>query len=430
MKKAMEVFRREYVERVRKKSFLILTLLGPFLLSILVAVPQLLIGATPDQARRLAVLDLSGRLARGLEDVINTDDNRLGDGSLRYPIEVVDHRGRELEVVQQELNARIGEGSLFGYLVIPEDLEGETQISYYARNTSNLGDQDAIRGGLSNAVIPLRFQDAGLTMDAQEVLRRVRRVRLDPVQIGEEGQVEASGQTAQIVKLVTAYGMLMIFYMTLLLWGVSIMRGVVEEKSSKVVEVLLSSVTSRQLLSGKILGIGAVALTQYLVWAGTGIVAYFVLASSSLDLGGGLATLSIGTVFAFLGYFVLGYFFYASVFAAMGACSTSDQDMQQFQTVGTIPAVIGLLVSFYAFTNADTAMATVLSLIPPFTPFVMIVRTSVMSPPLWEVALSVVSLLAGIVVMMWLAAKIFRIGILMTGKKPTFAEIFRWLRYA
>ena len=430
MNKGYEIFRREYLERVRKKSFVILTLIGPFLLSAMAVVPQLLIGSSPDRVQQLAVVDLSGRLAEGLEEALNTEDNRLEDGRLRYPVEVVDPGGRDLEALQQELNLRIGEGNLYGYLVIPEDLAGEDKIAFYARNTSNLSDQDALRSGLSNAVIPLRFQGTGLTMEADEILRRARRVRIHPIQIGEDGQVEASGRAAQLVKLVTAYGMLMIFYMTLLLWGVSIMRGVVEEKSSKVVEVLLSSVNARQLLFGKVLGIGAVALTQYLVWASAGIVSYYVLSASTLDLQGALSTLSIWTVLAFLGYFILGYFFYASVFAALGACSTSDQDMQQFQLFGTMPAVVGLMLSFYAFTNPDTTLATVLSLIPPFTPFVMIVRTSVMAPPFWEVALSVLSLLAGIAVMTWLAAKIFRIGILMTGKKPTFKEIFRWMRYA
>lgn len=430
MNKGYEIFRREYLERVRKKSFLILTLIGPILMAGMAVVPQLLIGSSPDRVQQLAVVDLSGRLAEGLEEALNTEDNRLEDGRLRFPVEVVDHRGRDLEALQLELNLRIGAGSLYGYLVIPEDLAGEEKIAFYARNTSNLSDQEALRSGLSNAVIPLRFEGSGLTMEADEILRRARRVRIHPIQIGEDGQVEASGRAAQIVKAVTAYGMLMIFYMTLLLWGTSIMRGVVEEKSSKVVEVLLSSVTPRQLLLGKILGIGAVALTQYLVWASAGIIGYFALSASTLDLGDALSTLSFWTILAFLGYFILGYFFYASVFAALGACSTSDQDMQQFQMIGTMPAVLGLVLSFYAFTNPDTTLATVLSLIPPFTPFLMIVRTSVMAPPLWEVALSVLSLLVGIAVMTWLAAKIFRIGILMTGKKPTFKEIFRWLRYA
>ena len=430
MNKGFEIFRREYLERVRKKSFLILTLIGPLLLSVMVAVPNLLISAGSDRVQQLAVVDLSGRLAEGLEEALNTEDNRLEDGRLRYQIEVVDHRGRDLEAVQQELNLRVGERSLSGYLVIPEDLDGESKIAFYARNISNLSDESALRSGLSDAVIPLRFRETGLTMETDEILRRARRVRISPTQIGEDGQVESSGRVAQVAKMITAYGMLMIFYMTLLLWGVSIMRGVVEEKSSKVVEVLLSSVNTRQLLFGKVLGIGAVALTQYLVWASAGIVSYFVLSTSSLDLQGALSTLSLWTVVAFLGYFVLGYFFYASLFAALGACSTSDQDMQQFQQIGSIPAILGMLLSFYVFTNPDTTLATVLSMIPPFTPFMMIVRTSVMAPPFWEVALSVLSLLAGIAVMTWVAAKIFRIGILMTGKKPTFKEIFRWMRYA
>jgi ABC-2 type transport system permease protein len=430
MNKAFEIFRREHMERVRKKSFLILTLVGPLLLSVMVAVPQLLIVASPDHARRLAVVDLSGRLGDGLEGVLNTERNRLDDGGLRYPVEVVPHQGRNLEDVQQDLNARIGQGDLFGYLVIPEDLQSESTVAFYARNTSNLSDQSGIERGLTRAVIPVRFQDAGITHPAEDILRWARDIDLAPHQVGEEGQVESSGEAAQMVRLASAYGMLMLFYVTLLMWGVSIMRGVVEEKSSKIVEVLLSSVNTRQLLAGKVLGIGAVALTQYLVWATAAVISYMVLANSPMELGDILSTLSIWTLVAFLGYFVLGYFFYAAVFAAMGACSTSDQDMQQFQQVAVIPAVLGLLVSFYAFTNADTLLTTILSMFPPWAPFVMIVRTSVMTPPLWEIVASVASMLAGILLMTWLAAKIFRVGILMTGKKPTFAEIFRWLRHA
>ncbi|MEE8386531.1 MAG: ABC transporter permease, partial [Dehalococcoidia bacterium] len=163
MNKGYEIFRREYLERVRKKSFLILTLVGPFLLSAMAVVPQLLIGSSPDRVQQLAVVDLSGRLAEGLEEALNTEDNRLEDGRLRYPVEVMDHRGGDLEALQEGLNLRIGEGDLYGYLVIPQDLQAEDDIAFHARNTSNLGDQEALRGGLSNAVIPLRFQDAGLT---------------------------------------------------------------------------------------------------------------------------------------------------------------------------------------------------------------------------------------------------------------------------
>jgi ABC-2 type transport system permease protein len=429
MNKAWEIFRREYVERVRKKSFLILTLIAPLLLAVIGVVPNLLLMATPDVARPLAVVDLSGRIADQIEPLLNPEDDHLEDGSLRYPVRIVDPAGGSLEEIQEALNREVGNGSLRGYLVIGDDLSGRGQVSYYARNASNFKDVDALQDALSGVVVPLRFQDSGMDMDLEGIRALTRRIHVAPVQVGKSGDVEASGEAAQWVKLGAAYGMLLVFYMTILLWGISIMRGVVEEKSSRVVEVLLSSVSSRQLLAGKVLGIGAVALTQYLVWATTAVTGYYLL-SSGWDVGDSLSTLSIWTVVAFLGYFVMGYLFYAAAYAALGACSTSDQDMQQFQQVGTIPAVVGFILSFYVFTNPDTTLATVLSMIPPFTPFVMIVRIAVLTPPTWEILASVAAMILGIGLMTILAAKIFRVGILMTGKKPTFREIFRWIRYA
>lgn len=428
MRKAWEVFRREYTERVRKKSFLILTLLGPFLMAALVAIPNVLIKSSPDRAKPLAVIDLSGRVAPEFVELIAGQD-LLKDGSPRYPVEIIDPSRRSLEELQAELNQEIARRRLFGYLVVGEDLGSEAHVTYYARNASNPMDHDAIRRALSDVVVPLRFRERDVEMGMDEIRSLARRVRVEPVQIGKEGQVEAEGEGAQWGKLAAAYGMIIILYMTFLMWGISIMRGVVEEKSSKIIEVLLSSVNAKQLMAGKVAGIGAVALTQYLVWAATGIGVYFVL-SVQMGMGNYVSTLSLWTVVAFVGYFIVGYLLYASYFAALGACCNSDQEAQQVQQVGMIPVVLGFFLAFYAFFNPDTTMATVLSFIPPFTPFVMMVRTTVLAPPLWEVLGSLLVMGLGIVALTLVTAKIFRVGILMSGKKPTLREVVRWVRYA
>lgn len=427
MTKAWQVFRREYVERVRKKSFLILTLLGPLLILGLAVIPNLLLLSTPDTVRPLAVIDLSGQVADQVEPMLNPAGSALPDGRLRYPVRVVDPAGRPLEGVQEELNREVAAGTLHGYLVIDADLFAERPVSFYARNAANISESDRIRDALGNVIIPARFRDAGMAMDLEGIRRLTRRVRVHPVQIGADGRVESAGQGAQLGKLAAAYGMVIVFYMTFLMWGISIMRGVVEEKTSKIVEVLLSSVSSRQLMTGKVLGIGAVALTQYLVWAAAGIAGYYL---SAATLGEWVSTLSLWTVVSFLGFFVLGYLFYASYFAALGACCSSDQEAQQMQQVGILPILAGFLVAFYVFTNPETPVSVVLSMLPPLTPFVMLVRINVLTPPFWQIALSVAAMVAGIGLMTVLAAKVFRVGILMTGKKPTVFEIWRWIRYA
>lgn len=429
MKKALEIFRREYVERVRKKSFLIGTLVGPFLIAAMAVIPNLLLMASPDTPRPLAVVDRSGRVAAQIEALLNPEDDRLNDGSLRYPVEIVEVEGRDLAAVQSGLNGRIAARDLFGYLVIPEDLGGKEKAHYYARNASNLRDSERIADALRDAVVPLRFQSEGVSLDMEKIRGLTRRLELEPVQIGKGGEIEAAGQGSQFGKLIAAYAMVIILYMTFLMWGMSIMRGVVEEKSSRIVEVLLSSVNSRQLMAGKVLGIGAVALTQYLVWAATGIGAYFVM-TARMGLGEWVSTLSIWTAVSFVGYFILGYLLYASYFAALGACCNTDQEAQQVQQFGVIPILVGFMLSFYVFMNPDTTLATVLGMIPLFTPFIMLVRVSVLAPPLWEIAVSVAVMVAGIALMTVLAAKVFRVGILMTGKKPTLPEIWRWIRYA
>jgi ABC-2 type transport system permease protein len=429
MRKAWEVFRREYLERVRKKSFVILTLIGPFLIAAMVVIPNLLIMATPDEAKPLAVVDLSGRVGERFAELVNREDSRLDDGSPRYPVRHVDPAGRDLAALQEELNQEIAARDIFGYLVIPDTLEAGAEVSYYAKNASNIGDQEAIQDALSDAVIPLRFREAGMEMELDGIRQLTRRVRVEPTQIGSEGEATATGRGAQFGKLIAAYGMVIVLYMTFLLWGMSIMRGVVEEKTSKVIEVLLSSVTPRQLMAGKVLGIGAVALTQYLVWAATSVVAYYVM-TAQMSMEEWVSTLSIWTVVAFVGYFILGYLLYASYFAALGSCCSTDQEAQQLQQFGIIPIVVGFFLSFYVFMNPDSTVATVLSLIPPFTPFIMLVRIAVLTPPLWEIALSVLFIVGGIALLTTLAAKVFRVGILMTGKKPTLVEIWRWIRYA
>ena len=430
MKKAFEVFRREYVERVRKKSFLIITLVGPFLMLGLGVIPNLLIQVGSGKSKPLAVVDRSGQVAGQLEPLLNPEGSRLKDGSLRYPVLVVDLGDRSLEEVQRELNGRIASRDIFGYLMVgEEDLGEEAVVNYFARNASNLSDIDAIQDALSDLVIPIRFRGAGMSMEMEGIRKLTRRVRLEPAQVGKDGTVETAGQGAQLGKLIAAYAMVIIFYITFIMWGMSIMRGVVEEKSSKVIEVILASVSPRQLMAGKVLGIGAVALTQYLVWAGTGVAAYFILTLQA-GLGEWVSGLDAWTVIAFIGYFVLGYLLYSSYFAALGACCNSDQEAQQLQQVGIIPILAGFFLSFYVLQQADTPLAMILSLIPLLTPFLMIVRMAVQTPPLWEIGLSVVLMVGAIAVMTMLAAKVFRVGILMTGKKPTLPEIWRWIRYA
>jgi ABC-2 type transport system permease protein len=226
----------------------------------------------------------------------------------------------------------------------------------------------------------------------------------------------------------SSFVFIMILYMTILLWGIAVQRSIIEEKNNRVVEVLLSSLRATDLMGGKILGVGSVGLTQYAIWA----VFAVVLSTYGMSMGAfsNLSAFSPTTLIFFVVYYLLGFLFYATLFASIGSVCNSDQEAQQMQTPVVMCLIFTILIPMAILQNPDGVFATVVSLIPFFAPIVMFMRINILTPPAWQIALSIAILMVSILISGRLAAKIFRVGILMYGKRPSLPEMIKWLRRA
>jgi ABC-2 type transport system permease protein len=220
----------------------------------------------------------------------------------------------------------------------------------------------------------------------------------------------------------------MLLYMAVLLYGISVMRSVLEEKNSRILEVLLSSATSTELMAGKLLGVGAVGLTQILVW----VVIAVVFAFPGMAMQPSLSEFQIppGVLVAFAVFFLLGYLLYSTMYATIGAITTTEQEGQQLQFFIIIPLVLSVFMLAPVVRNPDAPVMVWMSMIPFFAPVVMYARIVVQTPPLWQIALSVFLLIVTVAGLLVLCARIYRIGILIYGKRPNLPEILKWLKYA
>jgi ABC-2 type transport system permease protein len=255
----------------------------------------------------------------------------------------------------------------------------------------------------------------------------MREVKLETKQLKGSAVVASDSERS----FLGAYGLIIVLYASVLIYGINIARSVVEEKTSRIFEVLLSTVSSDSLMLGKLLGVGAVGLTQMGIWIG--LVVFY--AGSSMAAGQGIHGLSsLGITNAELGFFVIfflgGFYLYSALAAALGSTVSGEQEVQQFSFILISPLVVSVVLLPYVIGNPNSTAAIVLSLLPPFTPIIMYMRICAQMPPAWQVWLSVVLLAASVWAMVWLAARIYRVGVLMYGKRATLPEILRWIRYS
>ncbi len=424
MNKILAILRREYLIRVKKKSFVIFTILGPVLMALLMGLPSVMMMLSPEIQQQLALVDLNGHFAGPLSEALA--DITLSDERPRYVLQTVVPGDEGPSAARQELNQRVLDGTLDAYLVVEDEFDEEGGIRYFARNIS-FNEQQRMDSALYKVVLDLRLAASDSGLDSDELQQLTRKIEMNVVEVAEGGEETEKSEEARVIGFVVNYIFIFLFYMMFVLWGVAIMRGVIEEKSSRIVEVLLSSVTPFQLMMGKVVGIALVGLTQMSVYALSG-AAFLFYGSSQETLGPLLEGLSLSMFGYMILFYVLGYFLYATLYAAVGAVCNTDQEAQQAQ-MPIILILMAVISTVFFFINNPTSMAAqVVSLIPFFTPFIMLVRINTVTPAFWQIALSIVLLIGTNVVMIWLVGKIFRVGILMYGKRPGPLEILRWLR--
>lgn len=412
MSRIWPVVRREYLERVRSKAFLIGTLLGPILIGALTLGPGFILSRQRGEPLKVAVLDGSGSVQKAVEEALSR--RRMG-GEPRF---VVQPSGPGTSDVR--LKRAVLDGGLDGYIYLPPDVLGRSTAEYYGKNVSNLIDLDLMQKAVEDALVGVRLASVGLEPD--RVRHLTRRLDLTTIRLSEGGERRDRGGSLRFSMV-----LLMLIYTSLALWGQAIMTGVIEEKTNRVVELVLSSIAPVKLLAGKLLGVGAAGLTQVLVWMGS--LAGVGLYGMTPGEAAGLPEVTPFLLGSFIVYFLLGYFLYASMYAAVGASVNTLQEAQSLVFPVFLPLVTAVMLFPAVLRSPDSAFSTAASLIPLFTPILMFLRITVLTPPTWQIALSIVLTAATIAGVTFVASRIYRVGLLMYGKRPTFPEILRWVRH-
>lgn len=432
------IIQREFNERVRKKSFIITTLLMPLLMVALMAAPALIMQFSRGDEKRIAVIDESGLVAPRLES----------DEELRFePTDLTTEEAR------RTLTDR------FGVLRIGGDiLENPSDVKLYANSSSSLSVENSITDQIERILEAEKLKRYNID-NLQQILDEVKTTVTLQTFRNDKSQEEETHAQSSTVATVTGYVLGFILYMFLLIYGQMVMQSVIEEKNNRVLEVMVSSVRPFDLMMGKILGIASVAVVQVAIWGvlicgiGAAVMPHLMpsdvmasaqamqqgmpdaAAASGMDpemLQAVAAITDLGyivRIFVCLLLFVFGgYLFYSAMFAAVGSAVDNVQDASQLQTPITLPIILALLMMFAVIRDPNSQIAFWFSVIPFTSPIVMIVRIPY-DIPLWEIALSLAVLYASFVGMVWFAAKIYRVGIFMYGKKPTLGELFKWVRY-
>ena len=438
MNKIGLIIKREYLRRVSKKSFLLLTFLTPFLFAALVFVPLWLSTIKGDDAKQVAIIDTTGKYASLFKD---TEEYTF-----------ITEKGSSLEEYRKNPDKEI-----FAFLNITDDLlQNPTAATLYSQKQIPIGLKNTIDKTLSEYLKDEKLASYNIDNLKQIIEDSKINFNIKTIKWDEDGSEKStSAEVASILGMILTF----IIYMFIIMYGGMVMQGVMEEKTNRIIEVMISSVKPFDLMMGKIIGIGFVGLTQVFLWG----ILTTVLVSGSLFFFGGntspedmvtaqMAAQGVNNVAAgssdisiqvqeiinsinfgmigtsFVLYFIGGYLRHAALFAAIGSALEQQEDTQQFMTPIMLLMAFSLYAGIYSMNNPDGPLAFWCSMIPFTSPIVMMVRLP-FDIPVWELALSFALLFATAILIIWFSAKIYRVGILMHGKKPSIKEMIKWVKY-
>ena len=429
MNKMWTVLRREYLSRVKTKGFILGTILMPLFILALFVVPVMLIFLKSDKSKQIAVIDQTGEVFDSLQAVL---DKRNETGQRLYNL--IEHRVRpeKLETEKKFLSVGVDRGEWDGYILIPASVFEGSTVEYYSKNVSNEFEARELEDAIANLVTDKRIEHSGL--DAGQVRRIVAPITLNTFRVKAGGEEEKDPGFSFMIAFFLGF----FIYIAMFIYGAMVLRSVIEEKTSRVIESVISSVKPFHLMAGKIFGVGAVGLTQFLIWATViGLLSFNNLRLAALfasDPAGlqnqALPAVSLVTLGFFVLFFVLGYFLYSTLYAGIGAMVNSDEEAQQVMLPIGLMIAVPIVMMMYIVVNPSSPTSIVMSMVPFFAPIIMLARIAVETPPFWQIALCLVLMVATIFGMIWIVGRIFRVGVLMYGKRPTLPEIIKWIRYA
>jgi ABC-2 type transport system permease protein len=422
------IARREYLERVRTRSFIVMTILIPALMLGATVVPTLLMNKMSSGTKHLMVVAPENSTAEMIrEQLLKVPEEQKKQAAETQGMQrrnrpsaanlVVDIGTDTSEAARAALTDKVKQKELDGVIFATQDGLASKKITFITRDISSLAGNEEIRGSISQALRRELLKNKGFTDPEIENA-------LQPVQLDTQSP---TGTGNPLGVFFTAFSMVMILYITVLLYGINVMRAILEEKTSRIMEVMLSIAQAKEMMAGKILGVGAVGLTQIGIWVAVALL----VSSPGLISGAGIikGILSAKLLVYFAVFFLLGYTLYSTLCAAVGSMVNSEQEAQQLQFLVMMPMIISVIIAVNIIQDPGSTAAVWGSLFPLTAPLIMFLRIALQSPPAWQIALSIGLMIATTYGLIWLCARIYRVGILMYGKKPSLPQIMKWIRY-
>lgn len=450
MNKFLAIVRREYLKIVWSWTFLIATLLAPVILVCFAFVPMLIFSIRGD-AVKLAIVDQSEQLATHVQTSLAFDkksekaEQAMKDSLTKldatpdekmkrttdqlvssFVVEEVKLDGKPIETLRNELNERIKKETLDAYLIIPPNFDQNQDFEFFARNTNDFVMTSSIKDALNEAVRNQRLVKANINPKQLDEINKT--ISMTTKKVSEKG--EENDDSGGIFAVI--FGLGLMIYITLAIYGQMVMSAVVEEKETKIAEVLFSSAKPFQLMLGKLVGVGLAGLTQLSIWLGSALAlaVFVVLQANSLNFKLPVPNISPFLLVYFFIFFLLGFFIYATIFALIGSMVTTTQEGGQFSLLPILILMLSLYSLVPVIREPNSSFAFWASIFPFTSPIVMPARIISQTPPFWEIGLAITLSILAIMGLVWIAARVYRIGMLMTGKRATIPEVWRWIRQA
>jgi len=404
MSRILNIIKWEFMVRFRSKIFLI-SLFMPLIIMAFSIIPAMLMEKGGDTEVKVGIVNHAGQITVDFKENIERK-YPLADEKPKYWF--FDYENFE------EAKSALQVKTIDAIIVIPVGIMDTSKSEYYARSLSNFKVIDELRNTLSHTIILQRMAEQGVAVELAESISK--RVRMDTFEINKEGELTEGNE---LMVLLGPFFFVFLLVMAVFINGQLLLRSVMEERTNRMVEILLSTVSAKELMIGKIMGLGFLGMVQILFYLAIGVV---------LGIYKGIEIVRFDELPILFIYFLTGYFFFASIYATLGTLFDNEQDAQQSMGIVTIIAMVPLMGSFYFMANPTALVTKILSFVPPMTPFMMILRISSDAAEPWEIIATILLMIVSVWGMMTLAGKIFRTALLMYGKRATLPEIWRWIR--
>jgi ABC-2 type transport system permease protein len=414
MREILLIAKREYLEQVRGKAFKVTTILIPVIFAVVIAI-SVLAGKYSGSGNHLAVASNNTMLAEDVRTQLLTDK------VANLKVDVI---APAADSDRQKLVDDVSQKRIDGFLWLTQDANGKTAAAYAGRSSGDFSTASRLSDAVDRAIVQQQLAIHGVTaIDAAELTKGIT---INTRQVRDGVEVDSS----TFGTFIAAYVMAFLLTFTVMMYGMNVGRSVIQEKTSRIFEVMLATVEPKDMLAGKLIGIGAVGLTQLAIWALAGAIFFTSALAATLMTNDYKVQISVPQIVLFAVYFLLGYALYSTLFAGLAATCESEQELQQYAPLAAVPVWLSFSMITFIMSNPNSFWSVAVSLFPPCAPIAMFLRIASQFPPIWQIVLSLVLLLVSVYFVIWFSSRIYRIGILMYGKRATLPEMFRWLRYS